>query len=98
MAGPFAYEGCVIDLGDHSEENISGFIAGLSKNGPDKHFIFSVCVVKYSGERRINPILAGAEFRNCFFVFSVDAAPPPFAQRLIRAMLESAGSTVKVPS
>jgi hypothetical protein len=97
LAGPFSYSSCVIDLGDHPDEQLSIIIANLSKKGRDKHFIFSFCVVKYSGERPINPILAGAVFNSCFYVFSANPAPSLFEQRVIRAVLDSQGSTVKVP-
>ncbi len=97
-SGPFSYFTCVIDLSDDPDGQVAQLIANLSKNGPDKHFIFSGCVVKYDGKKPINPLLAGAVFQNCFYMFSVgDDIPSQFDQRLIRSVLESGGSTVKVP-
>jgi len=97
IQGPFIFWACVIDLDKPTEGLLKLLVDRRQISLSDAQFVFHRCIVRYSGGQ-LNPLLARAVFEDCAFMFLIESAPPPPGQQLIRTVLESQGSSVKIPS
>jgi hypothetical protein len=93
----FTFTGCMIAL-DEPPRRLPGYFLGLFSSGTgNASLVFRKCVVRYTGGD-IQGFLVGAILDNCLFLIRVNTSPNHHGQQLMRAILQSNTSTIKVPS
>ena len=92
----FTFTGCMIAL-DEPPRRLPGYFLWLLPGTRNTSLVFRKCVVRYTGGD-IQGFLVGAILDNCLFLIRVNASPNHHGQQLMRAILQSNASTIKVPS